>query len=116
MSRNRRSSRAVVQSGSIPWMIYLGAGVLALAAFVASMMVARAQSPRATMDQEARPNRIVIEYIAPTNPSQQQVYEMVKQKQVLEKFQEIFSPFKLRMDVKLVTKTCDMDNAWYQRP
>jgi len=108
MLRNCRTARVAVHSGSIPWMIYLGAGLLALAAFLASPMAARAQ--------DVRPNRIIIQYIAPTNPEQQPVYEMVQQHRMLEQFQEIFSPFLLRMDVNLVTKTCDMDNAWYQRP
>jgi len=36
---------------------------------------------------------------------------------VLEKLQEIFSPFKLPIDVTLKTVGCDgVDNAWYQRP
>jgi hypothetical protein len=36
---------------------------------------------------------------------------------VLEKLQQIFSPFKLPIDVTLKTVGCDgADNAWYQRP
>lgn len=108
MISNRRPVRAAVHTGSIPWMIYTGAALLALAALLASLMVAKAA--------DVRPNRVVIEYIAPTKPDQQPIYEMVQQHKVLEKFQEIFSPFLLPMELKLLTKTCDMDNAWYQRP
>ena len=70
----------------------------------------------ATAD-EARPNRILIEYVPPKNPDHQKLYETLKQRQVLEKLQEIFSPFKLPIDVTLKTVGCDgVDNAWYQRP
>jgi hypothetical protein len=64
-----------------------------------------------------RPNRILIEYVPPKNPDHQKIYEDLKQRQVLEKLQEIFSPFKLPIDVTLKTVGCDgVDNAWYQRP
>ena len=64
-----------------------------------------------------RPNRILIEYVPPKNPDHQKLYETLKQRQVLEKLQEIFSPFKLPIDVTLKTVGCDgVDNAWYQRP
>ncbi len=67
--------------------------------------------------EEARPNRILIEYVPPKNPDHQKLYETLKQRQVLEKLQEIFSPFKLPIDVTLKTVGCDgVDNAWYQRP
>jgi Putative metallopeptidase len=66
---------------------------------------------------EARPNRILIEYVPPKNPDHQKIYETLKQHQVLEKLQQIFSPFKLPIDVTLKTVGCDgVDNAWYQRP
>ena len=64
-----------------------------------------------------RPNRILIEYVPPKNPDHQKIYDDLKQHQVLEKLQEIFSPFKLPIDVTLKTVGCDgVDNAWYQRP
>jgi hypothetical protein len=64
-----------------------------------------------------RPNRILIEYVPPKNPDHQKIYEDLKRRQVLEKLQEIFSPFKLPIDVTLKTVGCDgVDNAWYQRP
>jgi hypothetical protein len=64
-----------------------------------------------------RPNRILIEYVPPKNPDHQKIYEDLKRRQGLEKLQEIFSPFKLPIDVTLKTVGCDgVDNAWYQRP
>jgi len=66
--------------------------------------------------QEARPNRIKIEYVPPTEPRQQNLYNFLKERRALEKLQEIFSPFRLANDVTIRTKTCGMSNAWYQRP
>ena len=70
-----------------------------------------------TAADESRPNRILIEYVPPKNPDHQRIYEALKERKVLEKLQEIFSPFKLPIDVTLKTVGCDgVDNAWYQRP
>jgi hypothetical protein len=66
--------------------------------------------------QNARPNRIVIEYVPPTEARQQRLYEMVKERRALEGMQEVFSPLRLPNDLTLKTKTCGMSNAWYQRP
>jgi len=63
-----------------------------------------------------QPNRIRIEYEPPTNPEFQPIYEALKQRQALEKLQELFSPFKLPADLTIKTKQCGMSNAWYQRP
>jgi hypothetical protein len=66
---------------------------------------------------EHQPRRILFEYVAPTNPAQQPLYELVKQRRVLEKLQEIFSPFRLPVDLTFRTIGCDgKSNAWYQRP
>jgi hypothetical protein len=61
------------------------------------------------------PNRIKIEYIPPEKTEHQPVYEMMKNRKVLEKVQELFSPFRLPLDLAVKTKTCGMVNAWYQR-
>jgi hypothetical protein len=69
---------------------------------------------RADDDQ---PNRIRIEYGAPNNPEQQALYELMMVYRPLEKFQEIFSPFRLPIEVTLRIRNCDgLSNAWYQRP
>ena len=60
-------------------------------------------------------NRIRIEYVAPKNPEHQPIYDMLKQKQALEKLQEIFGAFKLPTELTLRTIGCDgISNAWYQ--
>jgi hypothetical protein len=67
--------------------------------------------------EEARPNRIKIEYVPPTNPQHEEIYKHVKEVHALEKVQAIFSPFRLPMDLTVKTVGCDGQiNAWYQRP
>jgi hypothetical protein len=66
--------------------------------------------------QDVRPNRIQIEYIPPTNPEFQPIYDTLKQRKVLEKLQQIFGAVRLPVDLSIKTKQCGMSNAWYQRP
>jgi Putative metallopeptidase len=61
-------------------------------------------------------NRIRIEYVLPKNPEHQPIYDMLKQKQALEKLQEIFGAFRLPTELTLRTAGCDgIPNAWYQQ-
>ena len=62
------------------------------------------------------PNRIRFEYVPPTNPAQQPIYEMIKEQHALEKLQQVFSPFKYPMDVTIRTVSCGHVNAWYVQP
>jgi Putative metallopeptidase len=65
----------------------------------------------------AEPNRIRVEYVLPSNPAHQALYEMLQERRALEKFQEIFSPFRLPIVLTLKTVGCDgVSNAYYQRP
>jgi hypothetical protein len=66
--------------------------------------------------QEARTNRMQIEYVPPNDPAFQPIYDALKQNHTLEKLQQIFSPFRLPMDMTIKTTQCGMSNAWYQRP
>jgi hypothetical protein len=60
-------------------------------------------------------NRIKIEYIEPEKAEHKPVYELMKNRQVLEKIQQLFSPVRLPIDLSVKSKTCGMVNAWYQR-
>jgi hypothetical protein len=65
----------------------------------------------------AEPNRIRVEYVKPSNPEHQALYEMLQERRALEKFQQIFSPFRLPIVLTLKTLGCDgVSNAYYQRP
>jgi hypothetical protein len=73
--------------------------------------------PRATMAAEAQTNRMTVEYVPPTNPAHQALYQRLMDRRVLEKLQEVFSPFRLPVELKLRTVGCDgVSNAWYQKP
>jgi hypothetical protein len=87
-------------------LVFIGVAILGTTAALSAAMA----------DDEVKPNRIVIEYVAPKDQEFQQLYEFSKQHRVLEKMQEIFSPFMLPTELKLLTTQCGMVNAWYQRP
>jgi hypothetical protein len=66
---------------------------------------------------EVQTNRILIEYVPPTNPAHQPLYDLLKQHRTLEKLQEVFSPFRLPIDLTFRTIGCNgISNAWYHRP
>ena len=70
-----------------------------------------------TIAVEAQTNRMVIEYVPPTNPAHQALYQRLMERRTLEKLQELFSPFRLPVELKLRTVGCDgVSNAWYQKP
>jgi hypothetical protein len=74
-------------------------------------------APASPATAEDAPNRIRIEYDPPKNPAHQPLYEMIKEHRVLEKLQQIFSPFKFPIDVTIKATGCDGHvNAWYARP
>ncbi len=61
-------------------------------------------------------SRIRIEYVVPTNPQHQYIYEMLKKRKALERLQEIFSAVRLPTELTLRMVGCDgVANAWYQR-
>lgn len=79
-------------------------------AFVGSSFLATATPAVA----DAQPNRIRIEYVAPKSPEHQAIFEMAKERRVLEKLQEMYGAFKLPVDLALRTVSCDgVSNAWY---
>ena len=67
-------------------------------------------------DDDVRANRIRIEYESPRSAELQPLYELVKQREVLQRIQEIFSPLKLPIDIIVQAKECGVSTAWYQRP
>ena len=67
---------------------------------------------------QARPDRIQIEYDPPTDPKLQMLHERLKEYQVLEAIQRILSPLLLPVDLTIKTKGCpDLGAvAWYDTP
>ena len=70
----------------------------------------------APVGADVQPNRVRVEYVAPKNAEHQPIYDQLRKHQALEKLQEIFSPFRLPIELTLRTVGCDgVSNAWYQR-
>ena len=89
--------------------------IFVLAAWLAAAATTTALAESESSDEQ--PNRIRIEYGPPKNPEQQSIYEELMKRRPLEKFQEIFSPFRFPIEVTLRIKDCDgASNALYERP
>src|SRR5690349_9671127 len=92
----------------------LGCSSICLIGFV--VLVAQAAVSTICVADDARPDRIRIEYAPPRNADHQNLYELLKQRGALESLQRIFSPFRLPGDLTLRTVGCDgVSNAWYQQ-
>ncbi|HYL19448.1 MAG TPA: DUF4344 domain-containing metallopeptidase [Burkholderiales bacterium] len=60
-------------------------------------------------------NRIDISYAVPPNPAHQQIYELLKERRVLERFQAYLSALRLPTTLILKSDGCDGEsNAWYE--
>ena len=65
---------------------------------------------------EAQPGRIKIEYAPPKDPKHKPLYDLLKQRRVLEQLQRLYSPLRLPTDLTIQTAGCDgIVNAWYER-
>ena len=88
-------------------------GVLLSAASISLLM----PSPAPAAETDAQTNRIKIEYFDPPNPALRGVYELVKKRRTLERIQQVFSPFRLPVELTIRTGSCEgVANAWYLRP
>ena len=62
-----------------------------------------------------RSDRIQISYVPPKNPAHETVFRLLKERQVLERFKELLSPFRLPRALRLKVEGCDGEaNAWYE--
>jgi hypothetical protein len=65
--------------------------------------------------QPARPERIAIEYVPPTNPAHKPFYDVLKDHQALERVRELLVGIRWPRTLRLELKGCDGDsNAWYE--
>ena len=100
--RGPRGSLFVAPKRTMGWLFSL----------ICMLAFAIPQTP--THAAEAHPNRMRVEYVPPTNPAHQALYERLKERRALEKLQEIFSPLRLPVDLTIRTMGCDgFSNAWY---
>jgi Putative metallopeptidase len=71
------------------------------------------QAPPAAQEELGR---IRIEYVPPKKPAHQKTYQEVKNRRVLERVQEIFSPFRLSEDLYIKALDCDgKPNTYFDR-
>lgn len=87
---------------------FVGLGALLVFACAGWAVPAVAQNPEA--------NRIRIEYAAPTDPQHQALFQLLKEKAVLERIQTLLSPFRLPRPLTFRTAGCDGEiNAWFDQ-
>jgi hypothetical protein len=64
---------------------------------------------------ELKIDRIAVEYVAPKDPRHQEVYGLLRERRVLERFQHFLSFIRLPRPLVLRTAGCDGEsNAWYE--
>jgi len=81
----------------------------------ALILICSLQQARAAAPADLKTNRIKISYVKPTNPAHQQIYELLQERRVLERFQGYLSPLRLPRTLFVKTAGCDGDsNAWYE--
>lgn len=105
-----------------PWRIGLGlrCGLAALL-LAASAAIAGAEGTGAdampVVGDEGHTNRVRIDYGPTSTPALTELSNMMKERGALERFQGIFSPFRLPIEITLRMKDCGgVSNAWYERP
>jgi len=109
MTESRASSGEARLSPSKPAAVRAALCAAAFAATLSAATPALAQGA-------GSPDRIKINYVAPTNPAHQELYEKLKDHKALEILRDIFSPIRFPIDVTLTMRGCDgVSNAWYQR-
>jgi len=82
-----------------------------LALSVIGMTLVAVLAMTACSEEEALPaektDRVVVNYVFPTNPAHQQIYKVLKERQTLERLKEFLSPFRLRWPLNVTLTGCD---------
>jgi hypothetical protein len=69
----------------------------------------------AANSQPAPQERISVQYVEPTDPAHRALYELAKDKQVLERVRELLVPVRWPRTLQMVLTGCDGEsNAWYE--
>jgi Putative metallopeptidase len=86
-----------------------------LAAGLATLICTVLFAASPAIPQPAKSDRIVIEYVAPTNPAHQPLYDLLKEKQALERVRDLLIGVRWPRTLRLEFEGCDGDaNAWYE--
>lgn len=71
--------------------------------------------PAAAEQPQLKSNRVEISYVKPQNPAHQKLYELVKERRVLERFRDFLSQLRLPRTLLLKMEGCDgVANAWFE--
>jgi len=110
---------AMIRARSHLWSLR-SAAITGLALFACAAAFAQKPIERISVEssasQEPLANRIQFEYVPPESPRLDHVYTHIRSGQGLEKIQQLFSPFRLPIELTVKTVECGKSNAWYQRP
>jgi Putative metallopeptidase len=89
---------------------------IVMAAIAAALALATADAVAARQAGIAptpKPNSIDISYGKPESPNNQQIHQLLKERQALEKLRELLAPLRLPHRLLLQTRDCDgVSNAW----
>jgi hypothetical protein len=93
-----------------------GAGVSLMRFFLALAIALGGFSGGSSVSaQEARPDRVTIEYVPPANPAHREIHDRLRERRGLETLQQIFSPLKLPRPLAIRTAGCEGEiNAWFE--
>jgi len=81
---------------------------------IASLCALVAPAALAKQAHKPKANRIEIAYVEPSDPAHRQIYELLKERRVLERFKVALSPLRLSTKLMLKTAGCEGEsNAWY---
>ncbi len=73
--------------------------------------LAQSQTPL----QAEQSNRVLIEYVPPTNILHQKIYDLLRGHHALEQIQKILAPLRLPEQLTIKTTDCGVINSWYKR-
>jgi hypothetical protein len=91
---------------------WTAATVVVIGALLPNLSVAQSQPPAA---QSGQSDRVSVVYVPPNNSSFQEVQDLLRQHNALEKIKEILSPFQFPEQLNIETTECGAVNSYYQR-
>jgi Putative metallopeptidase len=86
--------------------------IMSFAVILPNLSLAQSQTAPTQSDQ---PSRVSIVYVPPQNSTFQQLYDLLRERGVLEKIQEILSPLQVPEQLSIKTTECGAVNSYYQR-
>ena len=120
MTKSRRSFvyGALTAAPRQPAFQRLCAGEARMKAFFAILIVIGAsvnsENAIAQKSSNLQADRIQISYVPPKNPDHEAIFQQLKERRVLEKFQGFLSPLRLPRTLLLKVEGCGESNGWYE--